>query len=107
MSRTPTIWRKTDNDEQIYGPQGEVIAAMVDVTHHSKRANAAFIVRAKEREMDEAKHSAADLVATYLETVIANLGYPVGMGMPINPEQARKMAENCVTIVRKSDQEGR
>jgi hypothetical protein len=39
-----------------------------------------------------------DLVRTYLEVSIANLGYPVGMGMAPNPETLNKMAADIAKI---------
>ena len=43
-------------------------------------------------------HTPQELIETYLSQAIANLGYPVGMGLPLSPEHAKKMAENCVKL---------
>ena len=43
-------------------------------------------------------HTPTDLIETYLTGVTANLGYPVGMGMPANPDTVRKWAVDLTKL---------
>ena len=43
-------------------------------------------------------HTPTDLIETYLTGVTANLGYPVGMGMPANPDTVRKWAVDIAKL---------
>ena len=43
-------------------------------------------------------HTPTDLIETYLTGVTSNLGYPVGMGMPVNPDTVRKWAVDVTKL---------
>jgi hypothetical protein len=43
-------------------------------------------------------HSKQELMEYLLETMIANIGYPVGMGMAPHPGTIRKMAEHALKL---------
>lgn len=43
-------------------------------------------------------YTPTDLIETYLTGVTANLGYPVGMGMPANPDTVRKWAVDIAKL---------
>lgn len=44
------------------------------------------------------KERRIELLEILLRTMISNIGYPVGCGLPPHPETIRKMADNCFLV---------
>ena len=44
------------------------------------------------------EHTKQELMEHLLETMIANLGYPVGMGLAPHPDATKKMAEFALKL---------